>query len=332
MNEKTKADYRKLAANFYDKRLAGEPPSPKRLADALKACADEYRPDYWRRLRNAIEFDQREKGFKAAAERVAATKNPTTTDSKGKPLAAAERRVKPKRRAIRSINLDDQKKLVEAVSEARDMELAAALQVAYHLGCRPAEMPNIEDHGDGRFTVHGVKKTGNRGADRTLVADESVRASLSKSIEVLRGANVGAIQDRLGRLTERLWPRRKARPTLKSFRHQMGANLKASGLDREGIAYTMGHQSTESVERYGDPRAAKGSAGLKVKADPEGLAASSIRQNHKEFGEPRNPAPAASLEDFVAREAENWDLPEATKEFNEPEGPAPERSSSDYGL
>lgn len=329
MNEKTKADYRKLAANFYDKRLAGEPPSPKRLADALKACAQEYRPDYWRRLRNAVEFDQREKGFKAAAERVASTRNPTTTDNKGKPLPASERRVKPRRRAIRSISLIDQQKLAEAVQEAGDREMMAALQVAHHLGCRPAEMPCVEDHGDGRFTVHGVKKTGNRGADRTLVADESLRSSLGQAVELLKGANVGAIQDRLARLTERLWPRRKARPTLKSFRHQMGANLKASGLDREAIAYTMGHQSTESVERYGDPRAAKGSGGLRVQPDAEGLAASSIRQNHREFGEPRNPAPA-SLEDFVAKEAESWNLPEPTKEFNEPEGPAPEPSSDDY--
>lgn len=307
MNEKTKSDYRKLAANFYAKRLGDDPPSPKRLADALKACASEYRPDYWRRLRNAIEFDQREKGFKKAAERVAATKNPTTTDSTGKPLAAADRRVKPKRRAIRSINLDDQKKLSEAVQEAGDRELLAALYAAKHLGCRPAEMAAIEDHGDGRFTVHGVKKTGNRGADRTLVAEEGIRQSLSKAAGILKGANIGAVQDRLGRLTERLWPRRKARPTLKSFRHQMGANLKASGMDREAIAYTMGHQATESVERYGDPRAAKGTGGLMVKPDEASLEASSIRQNHREFGEPRNPV--MDLEDFVAKEAENWDVP-----------------------
>lgn len=49
--EKTKAEYRRLAAHFYEKRLGDEPPSPKRITDALAGCAHEYRPAYWRRLR-----------------------------------------------------------------------------------------------------------------------------------------------------------------------------------------------------------------------------------------------------------------------------------------
>lgn len=319
MNEKTKADYRKLAANFYARRLGDQPPSPKRLADALKACAKEYRPDYWRRLRNAIEFDQREKGFGKAADRVAGTHNPMTTDAQGKPLPVAERQVKSKRRAVHSINDQDARKLSDAVKEAEDRELMAALFVAKHLGCRPAEMPGISDQGDGRFTIHGAKKTGNRGADRTLVAEEGIREPLTKAVAVLKGVNIGAVQDRLERLSKRLWPRRKARPTLYSFRHQMGSNLKASGMDRAAIAYTMGHQATESVERYGDRRSAKGSGGLKVQPDAGDMALSSVRQTHRDFGEPRNAAPEpVDLNELMEREVGRFIEPEKKSEPRNP--------------
>lgn len=49
-----------------------------------------------------------------------------------------------------------------------------------------------------------------------------------------------------------LWSRRKKHPTLKSFRHQIGFILKASGQSPEAMAYVMGHQSTESISVYGD--------------------------------------------------------------------------------
>lgn len=331
MKDKTKSDYRKLAANFYAKRLGDQPPSPKRLADALRACAGDYRPDYWRRLRNAIEFDQREKGHRKAADRVAGTHNPMTTDAQGKPLPVADRQVKPKRRAVHSINDQDERKLSDAVKAAEDRELMAALFIAKHLGCRPAEMPTITDQGDGRFIIHGAKRTGNRGADRTLIADEGIRKGLSSCVKVMQGANIGAVQDRLERLSKRLWPRRKARPTLYSYRHQMGSNLKASGMDRVAIAYTMGHQATESVERYGDRRAAKGSGGLKVQPDADELALSSVRQTHRAFGEQRNPEAnvppsLAAMVESVASEAVQ---PEPEKKSEGP-SPAPDRGFDDF--
>ena len=46
--------------------------------------------------------------------------------------------------------------------------------------------------------------------------------------------------------------------TMKSFRHQLGSNLKASGESDEAIAYMMGHQSTESISVYGNRRSGAG--------------------------------------------------------------------------
>lgn len=47
-------------------------------------------------------------------------------------------------------------------------------------------------------------------------------------------------------------------PNLKSFRHQLGSNLKASGESDEAIAYMMGHQSIESISVYGNRRSGAG--------------------------------------------------------------------------
>jgi len=50
MTPATQESYKKLSAHFYATHLKGESPSPKRLSDALKAVAGDYRPAYWGRL------------------------------------------------------------------------------------------------------------------------------------------------------------------------------------------------------------------------------------------------------------------------------------------
>ena len=78
MNEKTQSDYIKLAGNFYKTRLAGDDITPKKITDALKDAAFDYRPAYWRKLRNALAYEQQAKGFKKSADRINETKNPLT--------------------------------------------------------------------------------------------------------------------------------------------------------------------------------------------------------------------------------------------------------------
>ncbi len=111
MNEKTQASYRTLAAHFYEKRLDGQPPTPKRLADALKACAGEYRPAYWRKLRNALAFDQREKGFTEAATRLDATVNPLTAEG------ASGEGVKAKQPRSKRVTQADEERLMKHFAE-----------------------------------------------------------------------------------------------------------------------------------------------------------------------------------------------------------------------
>ena len=277
MEKSTEESYLKLAANFYAKRLDGESPTPKKITDALKACASEYRPAYWRRLRNALEFDQRSKRFYESADRIAHTRNPMTTTRTGQGLINPRDRgpTPPKQRRAKSISSDDLKKLMQAVTELDDRkETSAAIFLCSRLGVRPAELLGLKaDKERGLVYVEGAKKSGGlRGADRVLAMPEnpSIRRNIAGAISTVQRAEreksgaVRRIQSRLDRLSRKLWPRRQARPSLYTFRHQMGGNLKAMGLNRRAIAYIMGHQSTKSVEVYGDRRKASGGIGIKL--------------------------------------------------------------------
>jgi len=272
MNEATAAGYRKLAEHFYKNRLGSEQPTPKRIADALKACAADYRPAYWRRLRNALAFDQREKGYSEAAARIDAVKNPVTK---------AGDAVKPKQARTKRVVQVDEAKLLDAFISAGDRESYAAVIVARYTGARPAEFQGIEVR-EGRVFITGAKKShsGLRGADREIELDPKVLELVGAALPHLQRANIGAVQDRIRAAGKRLWPQRKSVPTLYSWRHQMGSDLKASGMDRKAVAYVMGHQSTESVNRYGNAK--MGNGGRSLPRPAAGADLSSVREDHSE--------------------------------------------------
>ena len=279
----TRAAYSKLAENFYEHRVSGQP-SPKRVADALKNCASEYRPAYWRKLRNALMYDQVSKGYHDAASRIGATRNPVT---------AAGGEVKKKQRRIKSVSDADHSKLSQEAMKDEDQAVFSAMLIARYVGCRPAEMLSVSDAGNNRVAIEGAKKSkGNRGLDRVVELDPALHKLVLYSVARLREAEPGKsgimhkVQSRMDRLCKRLWPRRAAHITLYSFRHQLGGDLKASSMSRTEIAYVMGHQSTKSVEVYGDRR-----KGGKTAVKPAlGADMSMIRENHSAPG-PKAPTP-----------------------------------------
>jgi integrase len=273
MSPATQAAYRSLAANFYATRLRGEQPTAKRIADALKAAASEYRPDYWRRLRNSLAFDQEEKGFKEAAVRVNATQNPATRPG-------SEIAVKPKQTRIKRLIEADEQKLADYLNNNQDTESYYAVVIAKVTGARPAEFKSIKVNGNSIY-ITGAKKShgGVRGADRVMVVSDIEAKLVADGVQHLKGTNIGAIQDRISAAGKRLWPQRKAVPSLYSWRHQMGSNLKASGLPRKEIAYLMGHQSTASVDSYGNRKTA-GSGN--IPSAPEGTNFDKIRELHRD--------------------------------------------------
>lgn len=283
MNQTTQRSYLKLAAHFYANKLDGRVPTLSRITKALKESSSEYRPAYWRKLRNAISFEQKQQGFVASAKKINLIENPLTQTGD---------KVKAKQKRVKSTNADDLKVLAEAVKSKGDIELKAALSIVHRLGCRPSELLSIQCLSENQIYIKGSKKTEklNRGADRYIGVCDKDFKYIKLQVEVLKqGENdktgvVKRCQSRLDRLTKKLWPRRSHRINFYSFRHQVGSTLKSSGLSRIKIAYIMGHQSTQSVEVYGNRRNG-GKNRLSVCC---GVDLSNIRENHSSFENSKN--------------------------------------------
>lgn len=320
MTPATQAEYRSLANHFYSTRIDGNP-SPKAIADALKKAAIEYRPAYWRRLRNALAFDQAQKGYQDAAVRLSATKNPVTMPGSG--LTP-----KTKQRRAQAVSVADERKLLGHLQTVEDRQAYGAVMVARITGARPAEMQRIRVDGQ-RVIIEGAKKShgGTRGADRVLVVAESEAQMVAACVHHLDGANMGAIQDRLSAAGRKLWPQRSAVPSLYSWRHQLGSELKASGIDRREVAYLMGHQSTASVDRYGNRRSARGG---KVPRAMDAEAFENVRERHNE---PPTAKASISAKD-LQRGAELLQAHEKAQNAQRSNEKLPERQglAEDFGL
>jgi hypothetical protein len=253
MLKSTEERYRKLARHFYKTRLPDTPLSTSAICKALTACAADYRPDYFRVLKNALAFDVRERGYPKAAKRILLTANPTT-------LADSTIPPKAKRHAVKAVSEDDVIALLRHLENTRHYDVFAAVTLAWLLGVRPSEMHSIRVVGK-EFHITGAKKDdrGIRGADRVIKFPNQTDfevAAAAVDLYQKSHRSLAAIRETLREQCRQLWPRRKVQPTLKSLRHQMGSNLKASGISPKLMAYIMGHQSTRSIERYGDRRTA----------------------------------------------------------------------------
>tara|TARA_R110000851_G_scaffold311834_1_gene472151 strand:- start:562 stop:1149 length:588 start_codon:yes stop_codon:yes gene_type:complete len=147
--------------------------------------------------------------------------------------------------------------------------LLAVLEVVRETGVRPCEIDKMTFNADNSsLDIISAKKTedGLRGLDRTLYFDTWQFNTLTaaheawKEHKLLSGSDstkaMKLLQDQLARVTKALFPRRKNRITLKSYRHQFGSNLKASGWSRRETAAAMGHQSVNSLSVYGNVRSA----------------------------------------------------------------------------
>ena len=277
MRDKTRQQYLSIAEHFLKTRFPGDTATPRKIQQALIECASDYRPDYWRRLRKALEIHQKSGGYEDAVKRIVNTKNPIT--------ATKERRAAIKKKQVRakSISEQDEQRLLTALQAKQDSSLFHFVRVAKLTGARPAEIPGITavPGSDSEFLIVGAKAndTGDRGLDRVITLSDSdaadLRASLAvvaklvqkvaeRQVEYEKGQSSGRppsdapalMQAQLRTVTKQLWPRRKCRPSLYTFRHQMGADLKV-GSDRVTVAYLMGHQSTSSVDVYGNRRKAR---------------------------------------------------------------------------
>lgn len=303
MQEATKIKYRKMAESFYKKHFPDKPPTASTLILKLREVASDYRPDSWRNLRNAIRLDQSEKGYKKAADLITATKNPTTKNlvrKEGQKVEGGENKVKPKQRRCKTVKDETANKLIEHLrtNQNGDFRMWSAATIARITGCRPSEMTTIKQVSDNEFFITGakkVKRTSKDGEDESRGLDRTVRVLNSNDAKLMATAikylageqNMKQVQNNIATAARKVFPmhsQRGKRPTLYSFRHQHGSNLKASGMNRVEVAYLMGHQSTRSVEVYGSRRS--GSGGLRVEAGvSQSKMSEVVRDNHQEMFE-----------------------------------------------
>ena len=276
MQPDTLKRYQTRAKNFYRTHCHKDDPTSAQICAALLTSAPSYRPNAFSTLKNALMNDQLAQGDIETAKAIRALVNPVTAPDS---LIAK----KPKLGQIRKVPYEDFKLLIKHLRAGCNIDEAASLVLAYCLGARPCEMRTITITGNQVHIIGGKKSAElHRGADRTLVIEKLKTLKLvewaAQWMSECPRTNT-AIRDRLRKECRILWPRRKKHPTLKSFRHQMGSILKASGESPENIAYIMGHQSTSSISVYGDGRLG---AGMKSHVSlAEGVVVGSIRQPQK---------------------------------------------------
>jgi len=272
LSAKTIKQYRGLANRFY-LGLDGDF-SPSSMAAHLQKLARIYKPDVWRKLRCAIAYDQKEKGYIEPAKQIKKQKYPSTILPSDLPSKVAK---------VKRVKEEEFKKLYNATTNKK---LRAALIVAKLTGCRPAEMLHIKERGDNKFFIPSAKKTedGLRGLDRIIQLNDKDDLSLSIALDQLSklDPNKGkvSLQKALERATKKTWPKRKKHITFYSFRHQMASNLKSAGIDLKTRSYIMGHQSTTSIDKYGDKRSGTGACGTSAGVSYEKIE-SKVREAEK---------------------------------------------------
>jgi integrase len=255
MHQTTLNKYQTRAANFYRKYCGSNTPNSAQICTALLARAHELQPNSFSTLKSALLNDQLARDNLKTAQAVRDLVNPVTAPGSKLPR-------KPKPKKVRTVSDDDFWELILHLRARSFHDEALCVVLAYYLGVRPCEMRTVTVEDD-QVEIIGGKKSDSleRGADRTLVIENP---ELHNSVDVAAQwmsncpRTDTAIRDRLRKECRTLWPRRKQHPTLKSFRHQLGSNLKATGESDESLAYIMGHQSTESIHVYGDRRSGAG--------------------------------------------------------------------------
>lgn len=311
VNPTTKHRYHLAANHFYKHYTGNNYFSQYKLANGLTELAKNYPLDTWRAKKCAILFDQREKGLGKNADYLEnifypdlgdeSAEKSSSSKSKGIPDSDLERLMDEVYKRIDqrdplSIRTDEKQPNNTAI-----YSLIAAINMARILGCRPNEMLGIKILDDNRVFIPASKKweKGDRGIDRIVTLEnpnelQTIKCAIEDlSKEPPHKTGIEAIQQRFNRLAKKVFKKRtiKPIPTLYSFRHQLGSDLKFElnkairngdipRLSREEMAYIMGHQSTASIETYGNFRSGKDRNSIRPGISAEEVN-SLVRTKHK---------------------------------------------------
>lgn len=238
-----------MSRTFNTKHFGNREPSVDEIQYFLQQDAPLYRQSSWRNIRGALATYWWSKGDISVAQKIRLTPNPDAHIRKAK------------KDRCKNVTHNEFEAMLATSYRLRNWTAASVLYIARYFGCRPSEMNSIQQVDDQKFLIIGSKKREDRGIDRIIYIDDpEIAKSMSVAIEAVRDVPTRILQLAIEYVAEKTFPRRKIRPTIYSFRHGLGGALKAAGVSREFVAYLMGHQSTASVDVYGDRRSGKGSA------------------------------------------------------------------------
>lgn len=143
-------------------------------------------------------------------------------------------------------------------------------------GARPAEfevgilIQRINDDSL-RFTIQGAKtsegkygqaeRSFNVKADRPELKYLLARAAGADGSMVVK-AEAGAVSDRVRQLSKRVFPQLRSAVSAYVFRHQMAADLKASGLTDADVSAALGHSADDTKGAYGAAQSARSTGGV----------------------------------------------------------------------
>ena len=160
-----------------------------------------------------------------------------------------------------------QEKLFEKCSTKHQNALAVSLLS----GCRPAEIEagvtvKRDENGNLLLTISGAKLSEIRGQETRALsispdhfAARHLLAQLENAPELTVSSNAKAFSDATRQAGKRAFPRLRVGVSPYSIRHAVASQLKASGIDADAVAMTLGHAATASQSAYG--RAHYGGAG-----------------------------------------------------------------------
>ncbi len=252
---------------------------PDRLLRSLHAHAFDCRPGTWRNRRNALAYYYDFADDSEFACEIKMMKNPVTDED----ADASFRALKPKKqRRTHQVIDNEHEQIINYLREVNDLPVSGAVTIAKIIGIRPTEMGSLKfDDIQKSVFVIGAKKRekGDRGIDRKLLlnsedyltvkaAHEQLMTEFNRT-DALPERAMKRIQNRLYKQVRNIFNERKSYPSLYSYRHQFGSDLKASGMDRITIAAIMGHASVESVNAYGDRR--RGGRKINIDVSDESL-------------------------------------------------------------
>ena len=144
-------------------------------------------------------------------------------------------------------------------------------------GARPAEFAKgievtLEAEGTIHFKIEGVKTHGGKygQAERSfsIAVDRQELVYLRDRLTENNGplvvkASAGALSDKVRKLSEKVFPKFKSTVSAYVFRHQVAADLKASGLLDTEVSAALGHSVDETKGYYGAAQSARSTGGIK---------------------------------------------------------------------